>query len=90
MAQVAHVDVGSTPVDLTDGLTAGCYLAQPRGGSGEVGVLYATAGVAPSDDDDWFNARAGAFFTFTVAATDPTPTWCKAVAGSVPVALAKR
>ena len=90
MAQVAHVDVGTTPVNLTTGLAAGCYLAQPRDQLEEVGVLYATGATAPSDLDDWFSARAGEFFTFTVTATDPVPTWCRAVLGSVAVALARR
>ena len=91
MAQIAHVEVGDTPVDLSDGLAAGCYVGQARGAIDSLAVLYATAAAAPANDDDWFRARGDTFFTFTVG-SGVGPTWCKvAVAGdtgSVSLALA--
>lgn len=92
MPQVAHVDVGSTPVDLSDGLTAGLYVAQPVASYAEMGdraVLYATAEEAPSDDD-YFRAGHRDFFTFRAGA-GCEPTWAKTSADhlTVPVALAR-
>ena len=75
MAQQTHVEVGDSPVDLTSGLSAGCHIAQVRGG-GDYGVLYATATRAPADDDDWFHSRPGEYFTFVAGGT--LPTWAKA------------
>ena len=89
MAQVAHVDVGDTPVDLTDGLAAGCYVAQVGAALaviGDAALLYATAETAPSDDDDYYRAGFREFFSFTVA-DDVPPTWAKAPA-AMAVALA--
>ena len=74
--QLAHIDIGDTPIDLTDGLAVGVYVAQPRGSVGDVGVLYCTRSVAPTSDDDYFRARGDTFFTFTVD-IDVEPTWCK-------------
>ena len=89
MPQLAHVDVGDTPVDLTDGLAAGCYLAQARGGWGALALLYATAAQPPADDDDWFRARGDTFFAFSVSTASGLPTWAKnAVAGTAPTAVA--
>lgn len=91
MAQVPHVDVGGTPVDLTDGLDPGCYIAQPRRFPSEVGVEYATAETAPAEDDDWFYCHGGQAFTFTVAESLP-PTWARALwpsAGDVAIAMAR-
>ena len=85
MAQLAHVDVGATPVDLTDGLAAGCYVAQAGGDPPAAGVLYATASSAPSDTEDFFAARAGEYFTFTVGGT---PTWAVSDTPGLVVALA--
>ena len=93
MAQLAHIEVGDVPVDLTDGLAAGTYVAQVRGQAHDVGVLYCTTSPAPTDDDDYFHATGGEFFSFT-ADLDVGPTWCKrfavsgAFAGSTSVAVA--
>ena len=89
MAQLAHISVGDTPVDLTDGLAAGCYVAQARD-FGDTVLLYATATAAPTDDDDYFLAAGLGYFTFNVAAGEE-PTWARAaVAGQmVTVALAR-
>ena len=92
MPQLAHVDVGDQPVDLTDGLTAGCYVAQVAAAYADIGdqtVLYATAAAAPSDDGDYFRAGLRDFFTFVVG-DDVAATWAKtSTAGLVvPVALA--
>ena len=76
MAQLSHVTVGDTPLDITAGLAAGCYVAQSRGQTDAVGVLYATAATPPVADNDYFRARGDTFFTFTVGPDDP-PTWCK-------------
>ena len=88
MAQIAHVDVGATPVDLTAGLAAGCYVGQVGGDPPGRGLLFATAAAAPSDDSDYFAARAGAYFTF---ASGGTATWAKSdiVGVTVTVALAR-
>ena len=75
MAQEAHIEVGDAPVDLTLNLDAGCYLGQVRV-DGDAGVLYATVPMAPADDDDYFLAPGGTFFTFT-AGIDVAPTWAK-------------
>lgn len=93
MPQVAHVDVGSTPVDLSDGLTAGLYVAQPAASYAEIGdqsVLYATAEEAPSDDADYFRAGHRDFFTLRAGA-GCLPTWAKTSMDdlTVPVALAR-
>ena len=85
MAQVAHVDVGATPVDLTSGLAAGCYVAQAGGDTPGAGVLYATATAAPTDSADYFNARAGDYFTFT---SGGTPTWAVSDIPGVAVVVA--
>lgn len=88
MPQIAHVDVGATPVELTAGLAAGCYVAQAGGDPPGRGVLFATAANVPSDTEDFFAARAGEYFTF---AAGGTPTWAKSdVPGlTVTVALAR-
>ena len=86
MAQVAHVDVGTEAVELSDGLSAGCYIAQPRQ-YGDALILCATADTAPTDDDDYFVCDGRAFFRFSVASSLP-PTWAKARVGTIPVALA--
>ena len=92
MPQLAHVDVGDTPVDLTDGLAAGCYIGQVASRSavmGDEALLYATAETAPADSADWFRASVREFFMFTVGDDTPT-TWAKSSAAGlvVPVALA--
>ena len=88
MAQLPHLQVGDVPIDITAGLTDGCYVAQPRGDLGALGVLYATALSAPADLDDWFSARAGSYFSFQVA-DGGTPTWVvTATPGTVVVAVA--
>ena len=89
MAQAAHIEVGETPVDLTAGLTAGCYVAQVRD-FGDTVLLYATAETAPADDADYFLAAGRSYFTF-VAGLDVAPTWARsAVSGQVAtVALAR-
>ena len=92
MPQLAHVDVGDTPVDLTDGLADGCYIAQVASRlavMGDEALLYATAEAAPTDVDDWFRAGYRAFFTFNVG-DDTPPTWARTSAAGlvVPVALA--
>ena len=82
MAQLAHVEVGDTAIDLTAGLADGLYIAQVRDQPGAVGVLYASRVTAPSVDVDYFAARAGEFFTFIVGTAEPT-TWAKsALSGS--------
>ena len=83
--QLAHIEIGDTPVDLTTGLEAGVYVAQPRGPD-DLGVLYCTRSVAPTSDDDYFRARGDTFFSFTVDLDNP-PTWCKqgAVSGTATV-----
>ena len=92
MAQLAHVDVGDSPVDLTAGRAAGCYVVQVASRPavmGDEAVLYCSAETAPADSDDWFRAGVGAFFAFTVGG-DAATTWAKTSAAglTVPVALA--
>ena len=87
MAQQAHVEVGDSPINLVSNLPAGCYLAQvvePLSPSA-VGVLYATADVAPTDEADWFVAVGGSFFTFTVGSP---PTWARNVVAGTMATLA--
>ena len=91
--QVAHVEVGDTPVDLTDGLDPGRYVAQPVANLAEIGdaaVLYATAATAPTEDGDYFRAGYGQQFWFAVGPAWP-PTWAKTSAAGlvVPVAAAE-
>ena len=86
MAQEAHIEVGDTPVDLTVGLDTGCYLAQVRV-FGDVGVLYATVPMAPDDDDDFFLAPGGTFFTFT-AGLGVASTWAKSSLAGYVMAVA--
>lgn len=74
MANIAHVNVGTTPVDLTEGLTGTNYLAQPRRFPGEYGVLYAIAATAPAHLDDWFYADGGEWFRF---ARRGLPVWAR-------------
>ena len=74
MAQVPHVDVSSTPTDITVGLEDGCYIGQCVGGPlNSIGISYATADVAP-DAADYFTCFGGYFFSFTVGDDEP-PTW---------------
>ena len=92
MPQLAHVDVGDTPIDLADGLDPGCYIGQVASRPavmGDEALLYATAEVAPTDSEDWFRASVRDFFTFTVG-DDVPATWAKSSAAGlvVPVALA--
>ena len=89
MAQLAHISVGDTPVDLTGGLAAGCYVAQVRD-FGDTVLLYATVDTPPADDADYFLAAGRSYFTFT-ASDGVAPTWAKAaVDGHVAtVALAR-
>ena len=88
--QLAHVDVGDSAVDLTVGLSAGCYIAQVRQPPDTISIVFATAPSAPSDPLDWFEARGQTYFTFRVGA-DIASTWARAVlaGSSVPVALAR-
>ena len=83
--QLAHIEIGDTAIDLTTGLAVGTYVAQVRRQEHDVGVLYATTSPAPTDDDDYFHAAGGEFFTFTVD-LDVEPTWCKRVAVSGAIA----
>ena len=91
--QLAHIEIGDTPVNIADGLAVGVYVAQVRGVARDIGVLYCTRSVAPTSDDDYFSARGDEFFSFTVD-LDVGPTWCKrvavsgAVAGTTAVAVA--
>ena len=85
MPQLAHVDVGATPVDLASGLAAGCYVAQAGGDPPAPSLLYATAATAPTDSDDYFAARAGEYFTFSVGGT---PTWAKSDVPGLTVVVA--
>lgn len=78
MAQLAHVDITETPVDLSDGLKAGCYIAQVRRQANSIGVLYATAETAPASTDDYFVASGEAWFRFT-AGRSLLPVWCRTV-----------
>ena len=89
MAQLAHIEVGDTPVDLTTGLAAGCYVAQARD-FGDTVLLYATATTAPTDPGDYFLAEGRSYFTFTVSDA-VAPTWAKAAVDGqmVTVALAR-
>ena len=89
MAQSAHIEVGDQPVNLTAGLGPGCYLAQIRQ-FGDGLVLYATAEVAPTDDDDYFVAAGRGFFSFAVSPAIP-PTWAKSRFAGVtfPLAIAR-
>ena len=87
MAQITHVAVGATPVDLTAGLAAGAYVAQAGGDPPAAGVLYATGTAAPTDAEDYFAARAGEYFVFRVGGT---ATWAVSDTGlDVAVALAR-
>ena len=86
VAQLAHVDVGDTPVDLTLNLEPGCYLAQVRS-YGDLGVLYATVPMAPADESDYFAAPGGTFFTFT-AGLGVAATWAKTAAPGVVIVVA--
>ena len=86
MAQETHIEVGDTPVDLTVGLDAGCYLAQVRS-VGDVGVLYATVPMAPAADADYFLAPGSTFFTFT-AGGGVAPTWAKSSLAGYAMAVA--
>ena len=86
MAQLAHVDVGDVPVDLTAGLEPGCYVGQPRN-YGDLGVLFATVPLAPASDDDYFLAPGRTFFTFT-AGSGVAPTWAKTAAPGVVIGVA--
>ena len=87
MAQLPHVEVGEIAADLTDGLDAGCYLAQVRLPPGQPGIYYATATSAPSDLDDWFDAQGGEFVSFVVADEDPVPTWAVSATPGLTVAV---
>ena len=92
MPQLAHIEVGDTPTDITDGLDPGCYIVQVAEGLAEIGdqsVLYATATAAPTDLGDYFRAGHSDFFTFNVAADIPV-TWLRTefVGLTISVALA--
>ena len=71
MGQQPHIEAGDSPADIGAGLAAGCYVAQPSGPFGGLGVRYATAETAPSNDADFFHCRAGEFFSFTVGDDQP-------------------
>ena len=87
--QLAHIEIGDTATDLTLRLGNGCYLCQVSSSPDDVGVLYASAATAPSDDADYFGARGHEFFTFNVGPGEPK-TWCKSglAASSFTLALA--
>lgn len=76
MTQRMGFDADADARDITAGLPAGKYLAQPTSGS-VAGVFYATAVTAPSDDEDYFVCQEFKFFEFTVD-TDTPATWVKA------------
>ena len=87
MAQLPHLVVGDSPTDITDGLDAGCYVAQVRPAYGEQGVLIATATAAPADVDDYFLFSGGAFFSFRVGPSE-MPTWARSSVTGVAYTLA--
>ena len=76
MPQLAHIEVGDTPTDVTDGLDDGTYIAQAVGSDVAVVALYASGTAAPTDDLDYFSLKGGAFFVFTVGGDAPA-TWAK-------------
>ena len=82
MALIPHFEATPIPADISAGLEAGKYLAQARGPHDGVGVLYASAVSAPSDDSDYFQCWAGAAFVFFVGGT-AHPTWVKSAVGSI-------
>lgn len=84
MAQLPHLQVGDVPIDITDGLSAGCYVAQVRE-YGDGLVLIATAPAAPADRNDWFVIDGRGFFTFTVG---DVPTWAVLPDAGPPIAVA--
>ncbi len=74
MTQGAHFTASATPADITAGLAAGCYIAQPRGVAGTPGVIYATAPAAPADTDDYYQCGIEEAFRFTAGSDEP-PVW---------------
>ena len=74
MGQVAHVEVGQTPTDVGQGLTAGCYRAQVFATRFGLVALVAYGPGAPADRADWFRVEHGAFFDFR-AGTGVDPCW---------------
>ncbi len=76
MSQLAHIEATETPVDITDGLGDGRYIAMVTSKMQGRGVLYATAATAPTDLDDWFSAERGDSFVFCVG-DDIDPTWVR-------------
>ena len=76
MGVIPHFIAGADPADISAGLEAGEYMAQPSGPFSGVGVLYATAAAAPAEDQDYFRCRSGDVFLFYVGAA-AGPTWCK-------------
>ena len=75
MSQRPHFEAGAMPADISEGLDAGCYLAQVRG-SGDIAILFATAEAAPEHANDWFQAGPGEAFTFRAGA-GLLPTWVR-------------
>ena len=101
MTQQPGITATAVPMDITDGLAAGCFLAQVHGDRVDgtlVAVLYATRETAPdvSDPKAWFRAAAGESFMFRVGdgilptwvVVDPVLLWA-APGSAVDVALAR-
>ena len=86
MAQLAHIEVGDTPTDVTAGLADGCYVAQAAGSGMATVVLYASGAAAPVADLDYFSLNGGAFFVFTVGGDAPA-TWAKSAFADLAVSL---
>lgn len=71
MGQLPHLSIsGTAPVDITESLAAGRYVAQVQGDSESVGVRYATAPAAPDNPQDYFVATGRQTFRFAAGCED--------------------
>ena len=66
-----HLSItGTDPVDITQGLASGRYIAQVQGDAPSIGVRYASAAAAPDEPADYFVATGGESFRFQAGCAD--------------------
>lgn len=87
--QVAHIRVGATPVDIGQGLAAGCYRGQVQAERFGDEALVAYGSAAPSDLSDWFRVGHDHYFEFRSGA-GADPCWVRSSSSDTSVRVARR
>ena len=75
---MAHITAGNTPIDISDGLEGGRYVASVRGAPGALrNFVYHGAKRRLRMGADYSNINAGEKFEFLAGDRRPNPTWVR-------------